>query len=52
MIRPQLCDATRLLQQGAISIDGVKMTSGKTAYQNGNIIKVGKHNFIKMVLRK
>ena len=25
-------DATRLLQQGAISIDGVKLTSGKTAY--------------------
>ena len=45
-------DATRLLQQGALSIDGVKVTSGKTAYQNGNIIKVGKHNFIKVVLRK
>ena len=44
-------DATRLLQQGAISIDGVKITSGKTAYQDGNIIKVGKHHFIKMVLR-
>jgi tyrosyl-tRNA synthetase len=43
-------DATRLLQQGAISIDGVKLTSGKTAYQDGNIIKVGKHNFIKLVL--
>ena len=44
-------DATRLLQQGAISIDGVKITSGKTAYQDGNIIKVGKHHFIKVVLR-
>ncbi|HJX36738.1 MAG TPA: tyrosine--tRNA ligase [Dehalococcoidales bacterium] len=44
-------DATRLLQQGAISIDGVKLTSGKTAYQDGNIIKVGKHNFIKLVLQ-
>ena len=44
-------DATRLLQQGALSIDGVKITSGKTAYQDGNIIKVGKHHFIKMVLR-
>ncbi|MGP8080734.1 MAG: tyrosine--tRNA ligase [Dehalococcoidales bacterium] len=43
-------DATRLLQQGAVSIDGIKITSGKTAYQNGNIIKVGKHNFIKLVL--
>jgi tyrosyl-tRNA synthetase len=44
-------DATRLLQQGAISIDGIKLTSGKTAYQDGNIIKVGKHNFIKLVLQ-
>ena len=44
-------DATRLLQQGAVSIDGIKITSGKTAYQNGNIIKVGKHNFIKLVLQ-
>jgi tyrosyl-tRNA synthetase len=44
-------DATRLLQQGALSIDGVKITSGKTAYQDGNIIKVGKHHFIKVVLR-
>jgi len=44
-------DATRLLQQGAVSIDGVKLTSGKTAYRDGNIIKVGKHNFIKLVLQ-
>jgi len=44
-------DASRLLQQGAVSIDGVKLTSGKTAYRDGNIIKVGKHNFIKLVLQ-
>jgi tyrosyl-tRNA synthetase len=45
-------DAGRLLQAGAISIDGVKLTSGKTSYQSGNIIKVGKHNFIKVVVHK
>ena len=44
-------DATRLLQGGAISIDGVKVTNGKTVYQDGNIIKVGKHHFIKVVIR-
>src|SRR5208283_2473447 len=44
-------DAGRLLQQGAVSIDGVKITGGKTVYQDGNIIKVGKHNFIKLVLQ-
>jgi tyrosyl-tRNA synthetase len=43
-------DANRLLQQGAISIDGVKINSSKTTYQNGNIIRVGKHHFIKVVV--
>jgi tyrosyl-tRNA synthetase len=44
-------DANRLLQQGAISIDGVRINSGKNSYQSGNVIKVGKHNFIKLVVR-
>ncbi|MCX6003585.1 MAG: tyrosine--tRNA ligase [Chloroflexi bacterium] len=44
-------EANRLLQQGAISIDGVKVSAGKISYQNGNIIKVGKHHFIKVVVR-
>ena len=39
------------IQQGAISIDGVKINSSKTSYQNGNIIRVGKHHFIKVVMR-
>ena len=43
-------DANRLLQQGAISIDGVKINGSKTPYQNGNIIRVGKHHFIKVVV--
>ena len=43
-------DANRLLQQGAVSIDGVKINSSKTTYQNGNIIRVGKHHFIKVVM--
>ncbi|MDD5288374.1 MAG: tyrosine--tRNA ligase [Dehalococcoidales bacterium] len=44
-------DASRLLQQGAISIDGAKITSGKVSWQNGNIVKVGKHHFFKAVVR-
>jgi tyrosyl-tRNA synthetase len=44
-------EANRLLQQGAISIDGVKVSAGKISYQSGNIIKVGKHHFIKVVVR-
>jgi tyrosyl-tRNA synthetase len=44
-------DAGRLLQQGAVSIDNVKISSGKNVYQNGNVIKVGKHHFIKLVIK-
>jgi tyrosyl-tRNA synthetase len=44
-------EANRLLQQGAISINGVRVSAGKISYQSGNIIKVGKHHFIKVVVR-
>ncbi len=44
-------DANRLLQQGAISINGVKISSGKPTYQDGNIVKVGKHHFFRVVVR-
>ena len=39
---------------GQVSPPILPLTSsqGKTAYQNGNILKVGKHNFVKLVVRK
>jgi tyrosyl-tRNA synthetase len=44
-------DAGRLIQQGAISIDGNRVETANIVYQNGNIIKIGKHRFFKVVLR-
>jgi tyrosyl-tRNA synthetase len=44
-------EANRLIQQGAISIDGVKVESAVCDYKNGCIIKVGKHRFIKIVVQ-
>ena len=42
-------EANRLIQQGALSIDGHKISSATELLQDGNIIKVGKHRFIKVV---
>jgi tyrosyl-tRNA synthetase len=45
-------EVSRLIQQGAVSIDGTKMESATVDYKNGNIIKIGKHRFIKVVIVK
>jgi len=45
-------EASRLIQQGALSINGHKISSALDALQNGSIIKVGKHRFIKVVVNK
>ena len=43
-------DAGRLIQQGAVSIDGDKVGTANVDYKNGNIIKIGKHRFLKLVV--
>jgi tyrosyl-tRNA synthetase len=45
-------EANRLIQQGAVSIDGVKVENVPATFQNGSIIKVGKHRFIKIVIQR
>ncbi|MFH1638730.1 MAG: tyrosine--tRNA ligase [Chloroflexota bacterium] len=42
-------EAVRLIEQGAVEIDGKKVTSFTTAMKDGSIIKVGKHRFMKIV---
>jgi tyrosyl-tRNA synthetase len=42
-------EARRLLTQGAIEIDGEKVSTDKVILKDGNIIKVGKRGFLKMV---
>ena len=43
-----LGDARRLLNQGAIKIDGEKITGKQVSINRGSIIKVGKRRFLKL----
>jgi tyrosyl-tRNA synthetase len=45
-------EVNRLVQQGAISINGTKLESAIIDYKDGNIIKVGKHRFIKVLVKE
>jgi len=42
-------DAGRLISQGAVSIDGEKVTSDRLLISSGSIIKVGKRRFAKVI---
>jgi len=42
-------EAQRLIAQGAVSIDGQKLTSTHAELKDGSIIKVGKRGFIKII---
>lgn len=42
-------EATRLINQGAVSIDGEKVTSSIAPVKSGSIIKVGKRRFAKVI---
>ncbi len=42
-------EANRLIQQGAVSIDGEKVTSYTAPVQSGSIIKVGKRRFARVI---
>ncbi|MFQ6122079.1 MAG: tyrosine--tRNA ligase [Dehalococcoidales bacterium] len=43
-------EANRLIKQGAVSIDGKKISSNTAPYENGSIIKAGKRSWIKIKL--
>ena len=42
-------EANRLIEQGAVSIDGEKVTSSTAIFKSGSIIKVGKRRFAKVI---
>jgi tyrosyl-tRNA synthetase len=42
-------EANRLINQGAVSIDGKKVTSNVAAVKSGSIIRVGKRRFAKVI---
>jgi len=43
-------EAARLIAQGAVSIDGKKITSNAAPAKNGSIIKAGKRRFVRVVI--
>jgi ribosomal protein S4 len=42
-------EAKRLLEQGAVDVDGQKLTSTRVALKDGSIIKVGKRRFLRII---
>ena len=42
-------EATRLIRQGAVSIDGQKVTSNIATVESGSLIRVGKRRFAKVI---
>ncbi|MQY81951.1 MAG: tyrosine--tRNA ligase, partial [Dehalococcoidia bacterium] len=42
-------EAARLIAQGAVSIDGERITSNVAPVKSGSIIKVGKRRFAKVI---
>jgi len=42
-------EAKRLVSQGAVEVDGEKVTSNTVALKDGSVIKVGKRRFVKIV---
>lgn len=49
---PSRGEARRLVTQGGVSIDGIKIDDLKTPIKiaDGNVLKVGKRNFIKLII--
>jgi len=41
----------RLLRQGAIELDGEKISTNIINARNGSILKLGKHNFVRIMIR-
>ena len=46
---PSRAEARRLLQQGALSLDGEPVTSREVEVRPGSVIRVGKHRFLRIV---
>jgi tyrosyl-tRNA synthetase len=42
-------EARRLVQQGGISVDDVKLTESQVELREGAIVKLGRHRFYKVV---
>jgi len=45
---PSRSEALRLIKQGGVSVDGVKLADGTFELKDGNVIKVGKRRFARV----
>ena len=43
-------EAARLIKQGAIEIDGKRISDFVAEVKNGSVVKVGKHRFFKIII--
>ena len=48
-LAPSLSEARRLIKQGAVEINGVKVSSSLNPLEPGMVIRVGKHRFLRIV---
>lgn len=48
-LAPSLSEARRLIKQGAVEVDGEKITSNLSPLRSGSVIRVGKHRFLRIV---
>ncbi len=44
-------DFKRLISQGAVEVDGEKVTEAKTAVHDGSVVKVGRRTFVRTNIR-
>ena len=44
-----LSEGRRLIKQGAVEIDGKKISANSVEVRNGSVIKVGKRRFVKVI---
>ena len=42
-------EANRLISQGAVSVDGEKVTDAKYSLKSGSVIRLGKHRFVRII---
>jgi tyrosyl-tRNA synthetase len=48
-LAPSRAEARRLIQQGAVELNGLKVTTVRSPLAPGDILRVGKHKFVRIV---
>ncbi|HET8944085.1 MAG TPA: S4 domain-containing protein, partial [Dehalococcoidia bacterium] len=48
-LAPSRSEARRLLTQGAIEVDGARVTDQQCSVRPGSIVRAGKHRFLRLI---